>query len=183
MSSLDLDKKFIEIIERKHNELNLGKDYSKKFSKIKDFEANAIGQIGEVFVKEIIASITEIIDDGVIHDEYDIKTESGILFEVKTARKGRKNNTFQFNGIDPKYNYDYLVCIGVCEDKILYRMFSKSTITYIHGDQKYYVTQGDYKRQLVKMNPNNLVNLKLTINEKDLYEIPKILDELTAILT
>ncbi len=58
MSSLDLDKKFIEIIERKHKELNLGKDYSKKFSKIKDFEANAIGQIGEVFVKEIIASIT-----------------------------------------------------------------------------------------------------------------------------
>ncbi len=62
-------------------------------------------------------------------------------------------------------------------------MFLKSTITYIHRDRKYYVIQGDYKTQLVKMNPNNLVNFKLTINEKDLYEIPKILDELTAILT
>jgi len=34
---MNLEQKFIEIIERKHRELNLGKDYSHKFSKIKDF--------------------------------------------------------------------------------------------------------------------------------------------------
>lgn len=41
---LDIDKEFIGIIEKKHKELNLGKEYNAKFSKIKDFEANAIGQ-------------------------------------------------------------------------------------------------------------------------------------------
>lgn len=182
MRTLDLEKKFAEIIERKHKELNLGKDYNKKFSKIKDFEANAIGQIGEEFVKEILSSITKIVDDGIIHNEYDIVTTSGVLFELKTARKGRTNNTFQFNGINPNYNYDYLICIGVCEDKILYRIFLKSEIQYIHKERKHYVIQGDYERQLVKMNPNNLVNYKLTINEKDLYEIPEILNELKNIL-
>lgn len=40
---MNLEQKFIEIIERKHRELNLGKDYSQKFSKIRDFEGNAIG--------------------------------------------------------------------------------------------------------------------------------------------
>lgn len=36
---MNLEDKFLEIIERKHKELNLGKDYNQKFSKIKDFEA------------------------------------------------------------------------------------------------------------------------------------------------
>ena len=44
---MNLEDKFLEIIERKHKELNLGKNYNEKFSKVRDFEANAIGQIGE----------------------------------------------------------------------------------------------------------------------------------------
>lgn len=32
---MNLEQKFIEIIERKHRELNLGKDYSQKFSYIR----------------------------------------------------------------------------------------------------------------------------------------------------
>jgi len=94
---MNLEQKFIEIIERKHRELNLDKDYSQKFSKIRDFEGNAIGQIGEEYIKMIVSEITEIVDDGVIHNEYDILTKSGKYIEVKTARKGRTNNTFQFN--------------------------------------------------------------------------------------
>ena len=84
---MNLEQKFIEIIERKHRELNLDKDYSQKFSKIRDFEGNAIGQIGEEYIKMIVSEITEIVDDGVIHNEYDILTKSGKYIEVKTARK------------------------------------------------------------------------------------------------
>ena len=105
---MNLELRLSDIIERKHKELNLGKDYSKKFSKIKDFEGNAIGQIGEEFVKYIISNITDIEDDGIIHNEYDIRTKTGLTFEVKTARKGRSNDTFQFNGINPNYNYNYM---------------------------------------------------------------------------
>ncbi len=164
---MNLEQKFIEIIERKHNELNLGKDYSQKFSKIRDFEGNAIGQIGEEYIKLIVAEITEIEDDGVIHNEYDVLTKSGKYIEVKTARKGRTNNTFQFNGINPRYNYDYMICIGVCEDKLLYRIFLKSEIQYIHKERNHFIIQGEYRRQLVQMNPDNHVNLKLTINLND----------------
>lgn len=48
---MDLENFFLEIIEQKHRELNLGKDYNLKFSKIRDFEGNAIGQIGEEYIK------------------------------------------------------------------------------------------------------------------------------------
>ncbi len=68
---MDLEQTFLKIIEKKHEELNLGQDYNAIFSKIRDFEANAIGQIGEEFLKSVLNS-----------------------FEVKTARKGRTNNTF-----------------------------------------------------------------------------------------
>ncbi len=179
---MNLEEKFIEIIEKKHRELNLGKDYNNKFSKIRDFEGNAIGQIGEEYIKSIVSEITEIVDDGVIHTEYDIKTKSGKYLEVKTARKGRTNNTFQFNGINPRYNYDYMLCLAVCEDKLLYRIFFKSDIHYIHNERNYYIVHGKYKRQLVKMNPGNDVNYKITINLNDLYDISNLIKELKEIL-
>jgi hypothetical protein len=179
---MDLEKTFLEIIERKHRELNLGQDYMYKFSKVKDFEGNAIGQIGEEYFKAIVSRITQIIDDGVIHNEYDILTVSGIYFEVKTARKGRSNNTFQFNGINPSYNYHYLICLGVCEEKLLYRIFKKNEIEYKHRDRKHYIVQGDFQRQLVQMNPNNLVNLKLTLNITDLFDIQNLIRDLQEML-
>ncbi len=50
--SLDfLNKELKVIIERKHRELQLGKGYEQIFSKIKDFEGNAIGQIGRNMLK------------------------------------------------------------------------------------------------------------------------------------
>ncbi len=91
---IDLEQTFLKIIEKKHEELNLGQDYNAIFSKIRDFEANAIGQIGEEFLKSVLNAIDGVINDGIIHDEYDIMTKSGVSFEVKTARKGRTNNTF-----------------------------------------------------------------------------------------
>lgn len=178
-----LEKKLQKIIERKHQELNLGRDYSQKFSKIRDFEGNAVGQIGEEFAKEIIRSFTEIVEDDIIHNEYDIKTIKGILLEIKTARKGRDNDTFQFNGINPRYNYDYLLCLGICENSIHFRIFKKSEIEYRHNQgRKHFIAQGDFEKQLVKMNPNNEVNFKLTINLRDLFDISRLSEQLQKIL-
>jgi len=178
----DLESRLIIIIERKHEELNLGRDYNAKFSKIRDFEGNAIGQIGEEFVKNIVRDFTEIIEDGTIHNEYDIQTKSGIFFEVKTARKGRNNNTFQFNGINPNYNYNYLICLGICENSIHYRIFEKKDIYYVHRERKFYIKQGNFSRQLVQMNPQNQVNYKITLNLNELSDIELLPEQLISIL-
>ena len=177
----DLEIKLQKIIERKHEELNLDRDYNAKFSKIRDFEGNAVGQIGEEFAKEIIKEFAEIVSDGTIHNEYDIQTKSGVFFEVKTARKGRENNTFQFNGINPNYNYDYLLCLGICEDSIHFRIFKKTDVSYIHKDRKFYITQENFKKQLVQMNPQNQVNYKLTLNLKELFDFSLLLELLNGI--
>jgi hypothetical protein len=182
LKAVDLETKLQTIIERKHAELNLGRNYNAKFSKIRDFEANAIGQIGEEFIRGIIKEFTEIIDDGIIHNEYDIKTNKGILLEVKTARKGRSNDTFQFNGINPNYNYYYLLCVGICEDSIHFRIFAKKDVSYIHKERKFYIIQDNFKKQLVQMNPQNQVNYKLTLNLKELFDISIIAEKLSLIL-
>jgi hypothetical protein len=126
----ELEDKLQEIIKCKYLNVRLGKNPDAKFAKVIDLEGNAVGQIGEEYAKFLINKFTEIVDDGVIHDEYDIQTKNGMLFEVKTARKGSKNNTFQFNGINPRYNYDYLFCLGICEDTIVFRIFEKKEISY-----------------------------------------------------
>ncbi|QQW73777.1 restriction endonuclease [Helicobacter pylori] len=153
---MDLEQTFLKIIEKKHKELNLGQDYNAIFSKIRDFEANAIGQIGEEFLKSALNAI-----DGVINDT---------------------NNTFQFNGINPRYNYDFLICLGVCEDQLLYRVFKKDEINYIHKERKYFMKQNEFKKQLVPMNPDNQVNYKLTLNIKELKEITNLIKELERVL-
>ncbi|TAG89633.1 MAG: restriction endonuclease, partial [Bacteroidetes bacterium] len=53
---------------------------------------------------------------------------------------------------------------------------------YIHKERNHFIVQGAYKRQLVQMNPDNLVNLKLTINLNDLYDISNLITELNEIL-
>jgi hypothetical protein len=178
---MELETILQQIIERKYKELNLGRDYDARFSKIRYFEGNAIGQIGEDFAKHIIREFTEIEHNGIIHNEYDIKTKSGLLIEVKTARKGSKNNTFQFNGINPRYNYNYLFCLGICEDAIVFRIFEKNEISYHHRDRKFYIKQGDFEKQLVQMNPDNQINYKLTLNLRDLYDISFLSEKLCAI--
>lgn len=39
---MNLEGLFVEIIEKKYSELNFGKDFTEKFSKIRSFEGNAI---------------------------------------------------------------------------------------------------------------------------------------------
>lgn len=103
-----LKELLLRIIEEKHQELQQYKQFG-IFDKIKDFEGNAIGQIGEKFIKELFKESgisLDNIDKEIIHDEFDILS-NGKKIEIKTARKGLKNNTFQFSGINPKYNYEH----------------------------------------------------------------------------
>ncbi|GAA7683047.1 hypothetical protein BON254_04860 [Helicobacter pylori] len=75
-----------------------------------------------------------------------------------------------------------MICLGVCEDQLLYRIFKKDKIHYIHKERKYFMKQSEFKKQLVPMNPDNQVNYKLTLNLKELEEITNLIKELERIL-
>ena len=92
----------LKIIEEKHKELQAFKQ-SGIFDKIKDFEGNAIGQIGEKFIKELFKKISIPIDNNkeIIHDEFDLLSNDKKI-EIKTARKGLK--TIPFNLMESRQN-------------------------------------------------------------------------------
>lgn len=177
----ELEKLMSDIIEAKYNEIMARSNETGPFDKIKQFEGNAIGQIGEEFVKKAFVSSGVRIDNknNTIHDEYDVKIEDTKI-EVKTARKG-SNNTFQFNGINPIYNVKYIILVGISASKIYYKVLEKSWLRYEHHEQAYFFKINGKDFKLVAMNPGNSVNYKLTLNVKYLNEITGFNKEIAKI--
>lgn len=171
---MDVKKLMISIIEKQYKEAGLhvvNKNYP--FWKIKFFEGNAIGTIGEKFIKKLLYlnNMCNTDPNKIIHNEYDIES-MGKKIEIKTARLGKNNQTFQFNGINPIYNCDLIICVGISENNIYYNVFSHSDISYIHNRRKHIVNINGKIIPLVPMNPKNTVNYKITISRNNM----KILD-------
>lgn len=178
---MNVDKLLMDIIESKYEELGLNQQQEGQFYKIKYFEGNAIGQIGEKFVKQLFTNNSLPLDDNreVVHDEYDCLS-CGKKIEIKTARKGLKNNTFQFNGINPSYNHDYIILIGLTSNKAYYLILDGHA-TYKHRERKYYLNVNGSLKQLVSMNPGNSVNYKLTLTLDQLKPISTLVSELKSL--
>lgn len=180
---MDLEKLLLELIEQKYSEVQK-KQKNGIFEKILHFEGNAIGQIGEKFVKEVFRALNLPLDElssETIRDEFDLLSR-GKKIEIKTVRNGLNNNTFQFNGINPKYNYDYIILLGITTESAHYYIIDKKQdYFYNHTLRKEFIRINDKDKQLVMMNPGNQVNLKLTLNLKELKPMMNFVDELRAI--
>ncbi|MBQ8196512.1 MAG: restriction endonuclease [Clostridia bacterium] len=168
---MDVNQIMEDIIDAKYDELNSLSSADDRFIKVKTFEGNAIGQVGESFVKKVFSELNIPLDDEreVVHDEYDILT-NGKKIEIKTARQGLKNKTFQFNGINPIYNHDYIILIGIATNNLYYKILQGNSY-YNHTTRKHYLYVDGELRQLVSMNPGNTVNYKLTLTAQKLDDI------------
>ncbi|WEK82937.1 MAG: hypothetical protein L3I91_02245 [Mycoplasma sp.] len=183
MERKEIHKKFWKILWDKEQELK--KERDGMFINAWNFEANATGQVGEILVKNIIADYGYQVDFKTIHDEYDLVFKNKKI-EIKTAKLG-KNKTFQFNGINTKYNYDFLICIGIEYDVIDYLILSKDQFFYDHKTKNEYVRFYNGKKEkckkLVCMNPKNETNKKLTLSISDLSpEIENLFNKLNELV-
>ena len=115
------------------------------------------GEIGEEFIRRYLA-------------QHDIKTNNGnrasrtdfrigdLRFEVKTASLGA-NGTFQFNHVRLDRMYDYLLCLGVCPDRLVFNMWRKGEVA-------------EHKAgTLVRMAEGQAVTYKLTKKLEDMADI------------
>ena len=172
---MDYNKIMQEIIEYRYKYMKLDvKDTSSIFWKLAEFEANSVGYIGEAFLKDVLKNEgVEMVDEGTtVHDEYDILLKDGTKIEIKTARKGSSNNTYQFNGVNPAYNYDYIFCFGLTTENMSFRIIDKKQdIKYFHKDRSHFVKIDSKQKKLVRMNPGNDVNRKITLNSSEMFPI------------
>lgn len=78
------------------------------------------GEIGEEFIRRYLARHGIETGNGSRTSRTDLRIES-VQFEVKTASLGA-NGTFQFNHVRLDRMYAYLLCLGVCPDRLVFNM-------------------------------------------------------------
>ncbi len=84
------------------------------------------GEIGEEFLRRYLAKRHIIASNGNRTSRTDLRIDN-VRFEVKTASLGA-NGTFQFNHVRMDRDYHYLLCLGICPDKIVFNMWRKSIV-------------------------------------------------------
>ena len=89
-------------------------------------ENTATGQMGEAFVERACESLGFNVTNETYTGEYDITIDSH-RFEVKTATLGVSNG-FQFNNVRTKYEVDFLFCLGVEPNDILFNVYRETDV-------------------------------------------------------
>jgi hypothetical protein len=87
------------------------------------------GEIGEEFVRRYLREAKISVGDGGGRRQT-LPTDMQIAdraFEVKTASLGA-NGTFQFNHVRLDRQYEYLLCLGICPEEIVFNMWRKGEV-------------------------------------------------------
>lgn len=122
------------------------------------------GEIGEEFIRRYLASAGIEATGGGRTARTDMMIANH-RFEVKTASLGA-NDTFQFNHVRLDRKYNFLLCLGICPNEIVFNMWRK-------GD----VAEGR-AGSLVRMAEGQSITFKITkklADMKPIDELPKTL--------
>jgi hypothetical protein len=122
------------------------------------------GEIGEEFVRRYLKEAGIPVGNGGRTSATDMQI-AGRAFEVKTASLGA-NGTFQFNHVRLDRNYQYLVCLGICPEEIVFNTWRKGE-----------VAEGTAGR-LVRMAEGQAVTFKITkklSHMRPIADLPTIL--------
>jgi hypothetical protein len=84
------------------------------------------GEIGEEFVRRYLKDAEILVTNGRRTSLTDMQI-AGHAFEVKTASLGA-NGTFQFNHVRMDRKYEYLLCLGICPEQIVFNMWRKGEV-------------------------------------------------------
>lgn len=126
------------------------------------------GEVGEKFVIRYLAHFGIIVESGKNRtSETDVKIGS-VTFEVKTASIGA-NGTFQYNHVRLDRNYNYLLCVGLCPQKVVYSLWRKGE-----------VAEGA-AGTLVRMAEGQSVTFKLTKKLSNMKELDSFVSDIRSI--
>ena len=118
------------------------------------------GEIGEEFVRRYLVQHKIAVGNGNRASKTDLQVEA-LAFEVKTASLGAKG-TFQFNHVRLDREYNYLLCLGICPQHVVFNMWRKGT-----------VAEGG-AGHLVRMAEGQAVTYKLTKTLDDMEKIESL---------
>lgn len=115
------------------------------------------GEIGEEFIRRYLGRHGIKTGNGNRTSRTDLRIGS-VRFEVKTASLG-VNGTFQFNHVRLDRMYAYLLCLGICPNRIVFNMWRKGDVAENRAGT------------LVRMAEGQAVTYKLTKKLGDMLDI------------
>jgi len=126
------------------------------------------GEIGEEFIRRYVSSHNIPVGNGSRTSRTDLRIGEK-YFEVKTASLGAKG-TFQFNHVRLDRDYDFLFCLGICPNEIVFNIWRKGDIAEKRAGS------------LVRMAEGQGVTSKLTKKLKDMRPIETLPATLRTVL-
>ena len=118
------------------------------------------GEIGEQFIRRFLNENGIPAGNGGRTSKTDLHI-GDTAFEVKTASLGA-NGTFQFNHVRLDRRYDFLLCLGICPDEILFNMWRKGEVAEERAGT------------LVRMAEGQSVTMKITKKRSDMVPIEEL---------
>jgi len=161
----------IKIAKEKHID---SKWFGKPLYLIKILANTSKGDLAESFVAEYSTALGfNVVKNRTRQGEYDLKI-NGKKFEVKMATEDISGN-FQFNHIRLDNVYDWLLCIGVAPDAILFDMYSKGEVANNRVGTLVPMGRGQTTRFSVS-------SFKLTKPKRALHPISEFKDKIQSLL-
>ena len=122
------------------------------------------GAIGEEFIRRFLTLNDIEVGNGGRTSRTDLRV-AAVRFEVKTASLGA-NGTFQFNHVRMDRDYDYLLCLGICPNQVVFEMWRKGAVAENRAGT------------LVRMAEGQAVTYKLTKRLEDMESIAQLPDRI-----
>ena len=126
------------------------------------------GAIGEEFIRRFLTLNDIEVENGGRTSPTDLRV-GNVRFEVKTASLGA-NGTFQFNHVRMDRDYDYLLCLGICPNEVVFEMWRKGAVAENRAGT------------LVRMAEGQAVTYKLTKRLNDMESIAQLPDRIRRAL-
>ena len=126
------------------------------------------GDIGEEFIRRYLKHHDIDAGNGGRTTETDVRV-GNLRFEVKTASLGA-NRTFQFNHVRLDRPYDFLLCLRLCPDHIVFNMWRLGALAERRAGA------------LVRMAEGQAVTYKLTKRLADMVAIEELPDWIRRVL-
>ncbi len=162
---IDPNKLFLEVIGAK---LIHEKWAGQPHQAFKNLPNSSKGDAGEEFIKRYVTELNFTVEKLERLGDWDLKIADK-KFEVKLASEDISGN-FQFNHIRYDSKYDYLLCLGVTPDHLVFGIWNKGDVaTGLAGN-------------LVSMGKNQNSSFKLTKKISDLEPIENLKEKLKKAL-
>ena len=126
------------------------------------------GAIGEEFIRRYLSHNNIEVGNGGRTSRTDLQV-GNLRLEIKTASLGA-SGTFQFNHVRLDRQYDYLLCLGICPDRVVCGIWRKGLVAEGRAGA------------LVRMAEGQAVTYKLTKRLADMLDIAALPDQIRQAL-